>query len=260
VSSEPPIDLADESTFGAEINALLSDAGSWIKEYEKEERRLENDPQGSLAYALRPNRLSEKRQSLIEHVLMPMLDSRSILAWHYTRLLPYEIDGFLLNGIRISNQAHMEDRLQQACSLGHISKDEVVALLSASPLCDAAQAKARSGKFYLVTSRLPASDPGVTLFVSHWGGEVVYFWQENTGLISKIQSLGFPAVVEAVVPITSTRHSYSIAEGMLQSLSAKNKNINAIDIYTKKDLPASAVLRVIREDDPKFFPVSGGQQ
>ena len=256
--SGQPIDLADMSTLGVQITSILSDASSWIEEFELEEKRLENDPQGSLAYALRPNKFSDRRQNVIEHDLMPLIASREIISWHYTRLLPHEIDAFRKHGVRLSDQNRMEDRLKQAHLLGYLSKAEVDDLQSSSPLHDATQVRARSGRFWLVTSRLPASHPGVKLLVSHWGGEVVYFWQRDARLRAKLQSLGSPAVVEAVVPIANTKHTYSVAERIFNSLSKKLQHSNHIDIYTMENLPASAVLRIIGKDDPEFFPAMGG--
>ncbi len=252
--SEQVIDLDNATTFGAELVQVLEESRSISLGYRAEEQRLLKDPDGSLAYTLRPNKFANERRRVIEKEVMPLLQGRTLLGWHYTRLLPHESTKIRSNGMVVSTLESMKARLESARGHGLLTDDEVQALTEGSPLLrDETQQRCRSGKLFFVPKRLPIDYAGVAPLTSSWGGEVIYFWQEDHTLRAKLNSMGVPSVVEAAIPIWTEWICHMTAETIFDKSGFQNSG-EAFDCWIPNDLSKDDIVEIHQPGSMGFGP------
>ncbi len=245
------IDLEDAKTFDADLASILEIAKSIALGHRAEEQRLQNDPDGSLAHILRPNEFSKERQQIIEQRFMPLLEGKKLLVWHYTRLLPHEAKKIERCGMEVTTSESMKTRLMDARDEGLLSECEVAALIEGSPLRDENQNRCRSGKLYFVPKRFPVNAPSVELLTSYWGGEVVYFWQKDPTLKTKLKSMGVPSVVEAVIPLCTPWLCHRVAETIFDNLGNPSSS-NTFDCWIEHNLPKTYIVEIHQPGSPGF--------
>jgi hypothetical protein len=252
--SEETIDIDNATTFGVALERVLVGSRSVALGYRAEELRLLKDPDGSLAYTLRPNKFADERRSVIEKEVMPLLEDRTLLVWHYTRLLPHEAINIRSNGMKVSTFESMKARLMSARDHGLLDDGEVQVLINGSPLVrDENQKRCRSDKLFFFPKRLPVDASGVEPLTSSWGGEVIYFWQDNTTLKAKLNSMGVPSVVEAAIPLSTPGLCHRVAETLFDKLGNPNSSEN-FDCWIEHDLPKESIAEIHQPGSSGFAP------
>ena len=183
---------------------------------------------------------------------MPEISTRSILSWHYSRLLPFELAELKKHGVSVTGVDHMKQRIFELVKRGYLTRLEESKILNSSPLNNNEQLHARSGKFWMTASRLPPTDSGVELLLGNWGGEVVYFWQSDPAIIAKLRQIGSPTVIELCVPLAKTRHVYNAARAMVHVFLSRPASESSFDLYVETALLARAVRNVWTSNDAGF--------
>lgn len=235
MSGETTIDVWDVETFDEQLRAELTDAKSLIHDYMETDRRnfLEREASDRW-FPHRENPFAPAFHRLVEFEIMPMMQMRTIRAWHYTRLVDAEVDELGISGISLSDSQNLRRRLDALMAAGIIDTATTNRLYDASALHDD-PFRSRSGKFWL-TSRPRAPDyGGVAPLLESWGGEVVHFRLTDPELKRRVAAIGRPRVLEVAVPIEATMESYSAAEAVVAAfgkLQGCEPDRGDFDLYT----------------------------
>ena len=142
------------------------------------------------------------------------MQTRTIRAWHYTRLTDQEAQALKRDGIHVSTPETLTARLEALVTTGHLSRRAAEALYEASPF-HGDQRKSREGKFWMISHPQAIDDGGVEPLLARWGGEVASFWLKDELLLATVSVMGPPCVIEVAVPLALTSHSYSAAEAVM---------------------------------------------
>lgn len=255
-----PIDVWNLATFDGELLALLQTHGPALREYELTSQKNYEDQQAADRWVpLNENPFAADRMHILEQIIMPAMKSRTIRAWHYTRLTDAEAALLRANGFHISDVAGISRRLNAQVAAGALDADVASVIYSESPFHT--QADARSGKFWMVSHPVLPTDGGVELLLQHWGGEGVYFCLKDPAHIELVQGIGLPRIIEVAVPLSATTSDYSAAKAVVAtyvtSLGAK-PDWPAFDLYATRALGADAVLDLHTEGEPNFTAMARG--
>jgi hypothetical protein len=183
------------------------------------------------------------------------LGGRSIRAWHYTRMTDCELTSLGRDGVLLSTPAFLSRRLDALVERGTISQQDAREIGARSPF--QTQLESRSNKFWLVSHPLAVDDHGVRRLLAYWGGEVASFhMDENDALLTQLNTIGIPRVVEMAVPLDATRQAYLAAKRLVElfgrSLGCRPLNWGAVDICCELPLGSNALLRIHSEGEPTF--------
>lgn len=197
---------------------------------------------------------------LIEHI-MDYMKSRTIRAWHYTRLTDEEVETLRRTGVYPSTLETTHQRLNARVLAGVLSAEIADALFDASPFRNSTQLKARGNKFWMVSNPLESDDDRVEFLLGNWGGEAVYFGLKDTKLKSLVANLGEPGVLEIAVPISVTNHAYGAAEAVLGAYGLSlgcSPERETFDLHSTSALGPDAVIAVHTEGEPDFAVLGRG--
>lgn len=254
------ISVSKLNTYGIELSAVLTAKKEQIKRYfdtETENFRLHNlsrkPGQEYKSLWEFTNPFAEDFNEISE-CIRSMLDTQTILTWHYTRLTDTEVQDIQENGIELSTFDTMKSRLSRIASSGELQSDWVDEIIQSSPLQSREQYDARNGRFWAVTCPIHHSSSLVELLLNHWGGEVVYFWQKEETIVNKLGLIGKARICEIAIPV-SMLNLGSIKQGVLKTF-AKSLGCQiepaGTDVYIEQTLPGSAVMRVYTEGEEDF--------
>lgn len=255
-----PIDVWNLDTFD---EALLTDLNAWrelLRDYELvSKKNLLEQRAAQVWVPLKSNTHAAERNNVVERVIMPAMEQRTIRAWHYTRLTDDETALLRSVGVYLSDIETIRQRLDTQVAAHLLSAEQADDLFAASPFHE--QNDSRSGKFWMVSHPVSADDPDVELLLENWGGEGVYFWLEDTRLIELVKKLGRPRVIELAVPMLVTCHAYSAAQAVVatfvKSLGCE-PDWAAFDLYATSALGADAVLNIHTDGEPNFAALARG--
>lgn len=183
-----------------------------------------------------------------------VIASRTIRAFHYTRMTDDEVADLHQSGIHLSTPDTLRRRLDALVASGALSRNIANRLYNASPFHNE-QRDLRSGKFWMVSHPVAVDDGKVAPLLERWGGEVVFFRISDTTLSAALARLGKARIVEIAVPLSATRHSYVASEAVIATFGRSCGAIpekSAFDLYVKAPLPAAAVLTVHTEGEATF--------
>ena len=252
------MDLWDTKTFDGELTAILNQGADLIQNYEKTEQRifLEYDhnrrrPDNVMP---RPQNSYASRFLALQEVIGQVLDSRTIRAWHYSRMTDDEVENLRLEGIHLSTATTLRSRLESLVASRELTLHQADALFTGSPF-HSDQLEARSGKFWMTSHPTAIHDSGVEPLLARWGGEVAAFWTKDPELRAVLAALGKPKVIELAVPMTLTLHSYCAAKAVTAAFARTLGCVtssNAIDLYVTQPLGPDSILRVHGDADPSF--------
>jgi hypothetical protein len=256
----PPIDVWNLATFDNELLALLQSHGDVLVEYELTDRKNYQEQQVADQWVpLKENPYAADRMYILENMVMPAMEQRTIRAWHYTRLTDEEAAFLKADGVYMSDVADIRRRLDAQVAAGTLTVEIANAIYWESPFH--AQADARSGKFWMVSHPFAATDGGVELLLQHWGGEGVYFWLKDPAHIELVQGIGRPRIIELAVPLSVTTSAYSSAKAVVATYVASlggKPDWPVFDLYATSALGADAVLDLHSEGDPNFAAMADG--
>jgi hypothetical protein len=255
-----PIDVWDAKTFDDELTAILAEGAQLIRSYMLTDHQIfvSHDlglgPEKSM---IRPQNPFSSAFLALNETIGERLGSRTIRAWHYTRLTAAEVGILQTKGVHLSTPTTLRTRLDLQVASGALSAEIADALYAASPF-HSDQLKARSGKFWMVSHPVASDDFGVEPLMAHWGGEVGSMWTKDPSLLAPLSAIGRPRVIELAVPLALTRHSYSAAQAVVATFGRTLGCIpgkHAFDLYVMTPLPPESVLKVHNDEDSSFLAV-----
>ncbi|CAN7350637.1 hypothetical protein [Rhizobium sp. LjRoot258] len=254
------IDVWNLGTFDGALMRELEAKRDLLCNYERTGKKNYREQQAAKGWVpLKENPYADERQHILEQIVMPAMEQRTIRAWHYTRLTEDEANLLQSGGIYISNLAAIRKRLDTQVVAGVIPVESADALHEASPFHH--QTDSRSGKFWMTSHPFPPDDSGVELLLGHWGGEGVYFWLKDDRLIELVKLIGRSRVIEVAVPLHLTTSAYSAAKAVIATFVLAHgcePEWSAFDLYTTSALGADAVLNVRTEGDSEFSALARG--
>jgi hypothetical protein len=251
------IDVWDVRTFDEELSAILADKAELVRNYTMTDHRifvshdLGLSPEKAI---IRPQNPFSSAFLVLKETIAEQIQSRTIRAWHYTRLTVAEVEILRTEGIHLSTPATLRARLDFQVASGALSAQIADALYAASPF-HRDQLKARSDKFWMVSHPVAADDGGVEPLMAHWGGEVGSMWTKDAVLLDPLAAMGRPCILELAVPLPQTRHSYSAAQAVVATFSRALGCVSskhAFDLFVTTALPPDSILQVHSEGDPSF--------
>jgi hypothetical protein len=255
-----PIDVWNLETFDEALLAELNARRDSLRDYELTSKRNFLEQQAAKGRVpLKSNTYAAERNYVVEQVIMPAMEQRTIRAWHYTRLTDDETALLESGGTYISDLASIRRRLDAQVAARVLLAGTADALHAASPFHQPNET--RSGKFWMTSHPVSADDGGVELLLAHWGGEGVYFWLKDPELIELVKSFGRPRVIELAVPLVVTPRAYFAAKAVVATFVKAlgcEPDWPAFDLYTTSALGADAVLNIHTEGDPNFAALARG--
>jgi len=180
--------------------------------------------------------------------------SRTIRAFHYTRLTNDEVAELRRSGIHLSTPTTLRRRLDAQVVSGALPPEIADQLYDASPF-HSEQRDVRSEKLWMVSHPIAVDDNGVAPLMARWGGEVASFWISDTTLSAPLTRLGKARVAEIAVPLEATRHSHAASKAVVATFGRARGAIpekSVFDLYLKASIPATAVLALHTEGDAAF--------
>jgi hypothetical protein len=164
------IDVWNVETFDEDLLGKLHACGELVHNYTATDRGILESEASGLRPAYRSNPHSESYHRLLEDLDRDM-ETRTIRAWHYTRLTDTEVEAMRTTGINLSSLGAIRQRLDVQVAAREISADTADALYAASPFHDPEQIGPRSDKFWMTSHPVEIGDGRVTLLLGNWGGE-----------------------------------------------------------------------------------------
>lgn len=249
------IDVWNVDTFDSDLLAELRCEADLIRDYTLTENRNFLEREASDRTSPYPtNPYSEAYLHFADDVIMPMMNARTIRAWHYTRLTDSEVQTFYKDGIHLSDLKTIRQRLDTQVDAGTFPANIADALLAESPFHQD-EFGARSGKFWMTSCPVPINSGLVDLLLQNWGGEGVYFWLKDEKLKALVAGIGKPRVIEVAVPLCVTKQASLAASAVLKTFARKlgeEPDRWHFDLYASRALGPTAVLAVHTEGEQKF--------
>ncbi len=254
------IDVWDTETFDQELISKLRANEQLVRDYLTTDRRQYEEREASdhrMPHASNP--YARDYLAFLEAVGRDIMQSRTIRAWHYTRLVDDEVDIIVKTGIYPSTLETLRRRLDARVKAKAFSAVDADALYAASPFHE--QEDSRSGRFWMTSDPILTEDSGVELLLGNWGGEATYFWLRVKRLEKLVARIGRPRILEIAVPITSTCHWYSAGKAAVATFARTlgcRPDRGAFDLYSMTPLDPAAVLAIHTEGDASFEALARG--
>lgn len=251
------IDVWSLQTFDVDLRTVLTKHADLVRNHMRAEHEifvtydLGRAPNRSL---VRPNNPYSGAFLALEEALGELMQSRTIRAWHYTRLTATEVDTLCRDGIHLSTPATLRNRLDAAVVAGTLDAHLANALYAASPF-HSEQLGARLDKFWMASHPIAINNPGVQPLMAHWGGEVASMWTKDPVLLAPLAVTGKPRVIEVAAPLAVTHQSYTAAKSVVATFGRTLGCVPSkhdFDLYITSPLCADAVLRIHTEGDESF--------
>jgi hypothetical protein len=255
------IDVWDARTFDDELSVSLVREADVVRNYMTNDRRifLAHDlGRGTESY-MRPENPYASPFLALEEAIGKLMESRTMRAWHYTRLTAAEVDQLWRDGIHLSTPATLRARLDFLIAGNMLNAPLADALYTKSAF-HSDQFEARSGKFWMVSHPVAVDDHGVVPLMARWGGEVASFWTQDPELLAPL-ALGKPRVIELAVPLVRTRQSYWAGQAVVATFGRSLGCVpskHCFDLYVTASLGPDSVLRIHSEGDSLFDAIGVG--
>ncbi len=265
------IDTWNAKTFTEDIIAFLKEHSETIIRFHRYEQQTDEHLERLQRYDRRNRNPFADNYNRIREELAVLMSSKTIRAFHYTRMIDAEVENVLANGFFAPTSetafGHLSDRVGRLVETGLLSIQEGDRIFSASPLNHPDQLQARQG-LWLTTVPFNPETPSVSLLVNNWGGEVGYFWideSQDPDLLTRVQSIGRGRIFELAVPMTSKdgrplSGCWSTAKDIVNVLATSHgfrTDRLGFDLAVKSPLPASAILAVHTEGDESYVAFGG---
>lgn len=254
------IDVWDIDTFDNELRGDLEAHTDLIRDYMITSRRQSREHEASdhrMPYPDNPH--VGEFLALKEHI-MRLMEARTIRAWHYTRMTDAEFDTVRQTGIYPSSLENIRSRFDAQVIARAFSQEVADRLFADSPY-QSDQFDVRSGKFWMTSHPVDIEDGGVAVFMESWGGEAVYFWQQDAGLQDMLKQMGRPRVLEIAMPLSHSRHTYSAAEAVVATYGRTlgcQPDKHAFDLYSQQPLGPNHIPTIHSEGEPDFCAIARG--
>lgn len=251
----PAIDVWDLSTFDQALIAFLDQHAQLIFSYLARDREifLAHDL-GRSRTILRPENPYASAFLAVKEAAQPLMEQRTIRAYHYTRLTNDEVASLRAGGIELSTPESLRRRFDRLVAAGEIAPEIANALLEKSPF-QSDQREARKDKFWMTSHPFTIDDGGVEPLLKHWGGEAASMWVREPELLGTLAKLGRARVLEMAVPLNATRHGYLAGEAVIATFArarGATPSKHAFDLYVRHRLPPENILAVHSAGDDAF--------
>lgn len=262
----PLINTWNSSTYSEDINDFIREHSDTILRYHQHERETDEYLKTLTRWEMpKPNPYADAYNSLREE-LSALMSTKTIRAFHYTRLVETEVENVLANGFTAptteTSFQRLSERLNHVVDEGHLTQAEADQVIARSPLNDPTQLNARRG-FWMTTGAFHPTEGAVELLVGHWGGEVGYFWIDSNqapDLLARVQSIGRGRIFEVAVPLSEPNGEpifgcFSAAQQVVDVFSCAHGFPvwnNGFDLSYRSDIPAESLLAVHSEGDEKY--------
>ena len=166
------IDVWDTETFDQGLISELRASEQLVRDYLTTDRRQYEEREASdhwMPHASNP--YASEYFAFLEAVGRDIMQSRTIRAWHYTRLVDDEVRIIRANGIYPATLDTLRRRLDALVTAGSLAAHDAEALFAASPCHHQEQQPGRLGKFWLTSEPVLTDDSGVELLLGNWGGD-----------------------------------------------------------------------------------------
>lgn len=260
------IDIWDAKTFTEDIHAFLNEHSETIIRYHRIEQQTDAEVKRLREWSpRRPNPFADAFNRATER-LADLIASKTIRVFHYTRMVDFEVVDVLANGFYAPTTENsfllLSERVGRLVKEGLLTIQEGNRIYASSPLNDPGQLKATQG-FWMTSRAFRPDDHSVDLLLNHWGGEVGYFWideSQDHDLLNRVQSIGRGRIFEIGVPLIKKDGQpifgcYSAAKdiinGFAQSHGFQTDRLG-FDLSVKSPLPASAILAVHTEGEESY--------
>lgn len=255
------IDVWNASSFDQALQTKLSSQAQLVRDYLTTSHRQLLEREASDHRSAPPtNRFGRRYMDFTEEIGRDM-ESRTIRAWHYTRLTDDELQHIRDNGIYPGTLDTLRQRIDAQAAKGLFSRADADALYDASPCHHREQQPGRLGKFWMVSDPEPVDDGGVEPLLANWGGESTYFWLEDERLKQLVVKIGRPHILEIAVPLAKTRHAYSagcaVVGAFARTLGCRPER-GGFDLYAIEPLGPPAILTVHTTGEPTFDKIGRG--
>lgn len=159
------IDVWNVETFDEDLLGKQRAHAELVRNYyvATEREILESEASGR-GPAYRSNPHSESFHRLLGDLGQDM-ETRTIRAWHYTRLTDAEVEAMRTTGINLSSLDAIRRRLDALVAATEISSNTADALYAASPFHYPEQIGPRSNKFWMTSHPVEIGDGRVTLLL-----------------------------------------------------------------------------------------------
>lgn len=260
------IDTWNAKTFTEDITEFLKEHSETIIRFHRYEQQTNDHLERLQRYERRNRNPFADNYSRIREDLADLMSSKTIRAFHYTRMVDFEVEDVFANGFYAPTTedsfVRLSERVGRLVSAGHLTIQEGDRIFSSSPLNDPEQLRARQG-FWMTTGAFRPGDSSVRLLLDNWGGEVGYFWideSQDPDLLTRVQSIGHGRIFEIAVPLTDGNGQpifgcYSAAKDIVNGFAQRHgfqTERLGFDLSIKTALPASAVIAVHTEGDESY--------
>lgn len=256
-----PIDVWDIDTFDEELRAKPRREESLIRDYLTTSRRQFLEREASDHRMPHPENPHAADYIAFTEEVGRDMESRTIRAWHYARLVDEEVRAMREGGIYPGTLDTLRRRLDAQVTAGALSAADADKLYKASPCHHPEQQPGRLGKFWMASEPIRADDGGVEPLLESWGGESTYFWLKDERLKALVATIGQPRILEVAVPLAKTTHSFSGGRAVIGAFARTlgcRPDREGFDLYTLEPLEPAAILAVHTEGEPKFKKVGRG--
>ncbi|WP_030538439.1 hypothetical protein [Sphingobium sp. DC-2] len=254
------IDVWNLDTFDAALMGELRDQQQLLIDYFATDRTNYLEREASDHRGPKPSNPHASAYYRFAEDLMAVTQTRTIRAWHHTRMTDREVETATSNGLYPATVETLRARLADRVADGDFSADEARVIFEASPFHND-QLGSRGGKFWMTSHPHRIDDSGVTSLLAHWGGESAYFNHDEGEILDRLSNLGSPRVLEIAVPLSVTPDAYSAATAVI-ALYARSLNCHAdwggFDLYASSHLGPEALLRVHSGGEPDFATLGRG--
>jgi hypothetical protein len=251
------IDVWNVETFDEDVLRKLRARAELVRSYIATEWEILESEASGLRPAYRSNPHSKSYHRLLEDLDRDM-ETRTIRAWHYTRLTDAEVEAMRATGIDLSSLGAIRQRLDMQVAAKEISAGTADALYGASPFHHPDQIGPRSDKFWMTSHPVEIGDGRVTLFLRNWGGEGVYFWLNDEQLKTAVANIGKPRVIEVAVPLDATNRAYLAGKAVVATFARSlgcMPDFGAFDLYARRALGPDTILEVHTEGEAAFAEI-----
>lgn len=262
MSSFLPVEIENITSWPKDFYEIASDHKEFLYSYHREEKRIDSLCRDDVLLRARPpiNVYANKYKSLVDQ-LDTILNSHKIVGYHCTRLTKHEIDNIKKEGMKILSEQLIQQRLANAFSQNHLSRQEYEYLTKSSSVVSNLNNKCgdRTGMIWFCPNRSTLKNNGAVhrLFRS-WGGEALYRGHEEDNQISNtLRKTGVPCIVKCQIPFKDAKHFHSsFAERFLSHMISKlisyPEPSSFFDMLLNRDLLKNDVLEIIEITNPAF--------
>lgn len=258
--ADRPIDVWDAQSFDPALTAHLAAHADLMAAYYARSNQIFLDHDHGRARSLiRPENEHAAAFSDLRETVGALMETRTIRAWHYTRLTVREVAALASAGVHLSTPDSLRRRFDAIVADDHLTPAEAGVLWRHNMFNH--QHDSRAGKFWAVSHPQRIDDSGVVFLMKHWGGEAASMWMKDEAVLSRLEAVGQARVLGVAMPLAQCEDFGGAARAVIATFARARGAVSepsGFDLYAKVDLPGSAILEVQTEGDADFAAMAQG--